>query len=728
MLIPLLCLSLTVPPPAAPPSGAARPARREVAAPESTHAWADVDGDDLPDLLALRADGSLALLRNAGDGSFEDARAMLDLAPTLEVAGARWIDFDADGRIDLFAWSTAGAPYLLQNVAGADLVDVTDAVGLSVAGVRAAQWHDYDLDGRIDVVLTTTGGPAVFHATRSATFERVALPALAGPPAAGSGAPLPAAVVEDGAPTAGPTSDAGTARPADRPADRREPDRARRSPVDAAPAARASGERVAAGTSLRVGASSQTPLWPQCAATIDDQAGPGCLAASSAPVLGSLHPLSVDLNVTPAGRVGIGTTAPSAKLQVAPGNLTGIWSSGNSYAGRFDTSHATLPALRADGAVAGFFDGRLNVGYNFMGLDVPRVALSNHPTIFGGVIEAFGTGGNRTFHVQGSESTSDGGQMSLATIDGTETIVFDAEESGLGAAAVMRMTNGTTTVRIDAEEAASNGAQIALANANGDNTMVLDANTSTGGSQFALYMVNGTKTVEILSEESGFNGGQIEMWNALGNRTVQLDANTQATGGSILYLYDLNGVPTVEIEADENLGNGAQIALRKVDGTASIVLDADHNGSGRVITEVLEITGGADLVESFEAGGVELEPGTVVVADAAHPGRLARSAGAYDRAVVGVVSGANGVLPGLHLAQQGVLDGDVPVALSGRVYVRATTENGAIRPGDLLTTASLAGHAMRASDPERSFGSVLGKALSALDAETGLVLVLVSLQ
>ena len=42
------------------------------------------------------------------------------------------------------------------------------------------------------------------------------------------------------------------------------------------------------------------------------------------------------------------------------------------------------------------------------------------------------------------------------------------------------------------------------------------------------------------------------------------------------------------------------------------------------------------------------------------------------------------------------------------------------------------GHAMRASDPERAFGSVIGKALGGFSPangeETGLVLVLVSLQ
>ena len=94
----------------------------------------------------------------------------------------------------------------------------------------------------------------------------------------------------------------------------------------------------------------------------------------------------------------------------------------------------------------------------------------------------------------------------------------------------------------------------------------------------------------------------------------------------------------------------------------------------------------------------------------------------------GIVSGAGGIRAGLRLGQKGVLDGETPVALSGRVYVRACEENGVVRPGDLLTSSSTAGVAMRATDATRSHGAILGKAMTGPDAETGLVLVLVNLQ
>ncbi len=48
--------------------------------------------------------------------------------------------------------------------------------------------------------------------------------------------------------------------------------------------------------------------------------------------------------------------------------------------------------------------------------------------------------------------------------------------------------------------------------------------------------------------------------------------------------------------------------------------------------------------------------------------------------------------------------------------------------GDLLTTSSTPGHAMRAADPARAFGAVLGKSLGRLTGGQGLVPVLVALQ
>jgi hypothetical protein len=167
--------------------------------------------------------------------------------------------------------------------------------------------------------------------------------------------------------------------------------------------------------------------------------------------------------------------------------------------------------------------------------------------------------------------------------------------------------------------------------------------------------------------------------------------------------------------------------------------EADLHVNGTTRTNILQIVGGADVAEPFDIGGSVgggagvppvPAPGMVVCIDPQKPGELMLSATAYDRKVAGVISGANGVNPGLTLQQENsVANGRQPVALTGRVYCWVDADaNGAVQPGDLLTTSDTAGHAMKVTDHERAQGAVIGKAMSELRSGTGLVLVLVNLQ
>jgi hypothetical protein len=161
-------------------------------------------------------------------------------------------------------------------------------------------------------------------------------------------------------------------------------------------------------------------------------------------------------------------------------------------------------------------------------------------------------------------------------------------------------------------------------------------------------------------------------------------------------------------------------------GTTTPQCTLDVNGTTQ--TRTLIITGGADLAEPFKTGNRELAKGSVVVIDENHPGELKISSQEYDSKVVGIISGANGINPGIALHQEGALDGGQNVALSGRVYVLADASFGAIKPGDLLTTSATPGHAMRVTDRVRGQGAMLGKAMTALDQGRGMVLVFVTLQ
>lgn len=175
--------------------------------------------------------------------------------------------------------------------------------------------------------------------------------------------------------------------------------------------------------------------------------------------------------------------------------------------------------------------------------------------------------------------------------------------------------------------------------------------------------------------------------------------------------------------------NGGALGVANPD---TVTLKWDYVGnvwiSNNCSVATLTIRGGADLAEPFDIAGKEATEGAVVVIDEQNPGHLKVSDSPYDTHVAGVVSGANGINPGIQMHQQGLIEGGKNVALTGRVYVRADAANGAIRPGDMLTTSSTPGHAMKVSDHAKAAGAILGKAMTGLSEGKGLVLVLVTLQ
>ncbi|MFN8000000.1 MAG: hypothetical protein U0X75_03170 [Acidobacteriota bacterium] len=58
------------------------------------------------------------------------------------------------------------------------------------------------------------------------------------------------------------------------------------------------------------------------------------------------------------------------------------------------------------------------------------------------------------------------------------------------------------------------------------------------------------------------------------------------------------------------------------------------------------------------------------------------------------------------------------VALSGRVYCLVDASRGAIEPGG---TSNLPGYAMKAADPAKAQGAIIGKAMTPLSKGKGLV-------
>lgn len=117
------------------------------------------NGARFPDMKKTDASFHHALIRNRGDGTFEDVTARAGLSgETLGFSfGAAAADYDNDGWTDLFV-ANAGRNTLYHNDGDGKFSDRTEESGLGLKpsdtlSVQAA-WFDYDNDGLLDLVLS----------------------------------------------------------------------------------------------------------------------------------------------------------------------------------------------------------------------------------------------------------------------------------------------------------------------------------------------------------------------------------------------------------------------------------------------------------------------------------------------------------------------------------------------------------------------------------------------
>jgi hypothetical protein len=143
------------------------------------------------------------------------------------------------------------------------------------------------------------------------------------------------------------------------------------------------------------------------------------------------------------------------------------------------------------------------------------------------------------------------------------------------------------------------------------------------------------------------------------------------------------------------------------------------DGSGGTNEEITDCAGSpGDLAENFATSDATIGAMDVVVStgnatelikDGGYTtkAKIAKSSGAYQNNIIGVVStNPNEVYADDLFAAS---ENPRPVALVGRVPVKVTSENGAIKPGDYLTSSATSpGKAMKATRP----GMVIGQALS----------------
>ncbi|MFZ5534924.1 MAG: H-type lectin domain-containing protein, partial [Patescibacteria group bacterium] len=164
-----------------------------------------------------------------------------------------------------------------------------------------------------------------------------------------------------------------------------------------------------------------------------------------------------------------------------------------------------------------------------------------------------------------------------------------------------------------------------------------------------------------------------------------------------------NGILSGTVANGANAGN---VTFRWGQGTSSTTGTVMEAGSYLLGFKI----SGADLAEVYYASNSAIPKGTVVSLDPTRNAGVIPSRRAYDPNILGIVS----TQPGMVLGESGG-GGGIPVwvALSGRIPVRVSAENGLIRAGDYLTASSVPGVAMRATKA----GAIVGQALTSQASE-----------
>lgn len=387
------------------------------------------------------------------------------------------------------------------------------------------------------------------------------------------------------------------------------------------------------------------------------------------------------------GNVGIGTTAPAAKLDIAA-------SGEGAELLRFSTERPWVFRQVYTGPSASL---RLFSTTGQKRFEITASDLTNVATFLADSVNSR----------VGIGTTAPASKLDIAASgDGAELLRFSTERPWVfrqirtGPSAGLQLLS---TVGLKAFEITAN---------DGNNVATFVADS--GSSRVGIGTTNPTSRLDVVS----YTGDAV-------HATHVGSALTAAVSGVSLTVNG-NG-----LSGRADIGNGAYgvwgqaangIGGYFTGGTYALVAD------GRAKVGLLEISG-ADVAEKFLCGDENVEPGTVMEIDPEHPGQLRTAREAYSSRVAGVVSGAGDIPIGAVLGNLPGHENAPPIALSGRVWVRCDATQAAIAPGDMLTSSGTPGHAMKAADKARGYGAILGKSMSSLaQGERGLVLVLVNLQ
>jgi hypothetical protein len=428
---------------------------------------------------------------------------------------------------------------------------------------------------------------------------------------------------------------------------------------------------------------------------------------------------SITGQLTVSGNVGIGLTGPQKALSV---NAALNVDQANANNG------AVNPGITFGSSSGEGLASKRTASGNQFGLDLytgsaVRLSITN-----GGNVGIGTPIPSRRFHVDGTEMHSGGGGAGYS-FGNRETTTF-VEGPGSGERWVWYASGGNARLWSGSDKlAVTPGGNVGIGAISPADRLDVAGN---------LRILTGSNPIRFTSGWSGFPdpvNNQAEISNDTGTyKTLMIIGNKSGGLGRRVSVWD-------RLEVNGTLITTGDVTIAGRIGTNGFPPTPRQSGwGGGIRTWDIEVeatawvrngvqTGARDLAENFSSD-MDLDPGDVVCMGYDEES-VVLSEEPDDGLVLGVVSSR----PGLLLnSDHDVDDGGTmfPVALCGRVPCKVVDETGPIERGDLLTSSSTPGHAMKASSvimDGREIhrpGTIIGKAIGSLESGSGTIEVFVT--